>query len=121
LGESNGYHGKIDPSPETVYDEERLRLITGVRIMASNTGRMSVSISPEKQAKLDAVAANADRSRSYIVNEAIDNYLDLYDWQTRRIEERLERAQSGDAKWIPHDEVFDRLEAKIKARLEPAP
>ena len=89
--------------------------------MASNSGRMSVSVSPEKQARLDAIAANTDRSRSYIVNEAIDYYLDLYDWQTRRIEERLGRAQSDDAKWIPHDEVFDRLEKKIKARMEPAP
>lgn len=89
--------------------------------MASNTGRMSVSVSPEKQARLDAIAANTDRSRSYIVNEAIDYYLDLYDWQARRIEERLGRAQSDDATWIPHAEVFDRLERKMKARMEPAP
>ena len=86
--------------------------------MASNTGRMSVSVSPDKQAKLDAIAAGADRSRSYIVNEAIDHYLDLYEWQTRRIQERLDRAQSADTAWIPHDEVFGRLEAKIKDRLE---
>jgi predicted transcriptional regulator len=86
--------------------------------MASNTGRMSISVPTDKQAKLDAIAANAGRSRSYIVNEAIDHYLDLYDWQTRRIEERLERAQSGEARWIPHDEGFDRLEAKIKDRIE---
>ena len=86
--------------------------------MASNTGRMSVSVSPDKQAKLDAIAAGADRSRSYIVNEAIDHYLDLYEWQTRRIRERLDRAQSTDTAWIPHDEVFGRLEAKIKDRIE---
>jgi len=92
-------------------------MITEGTIMASNTGRMSISVSPEKQAKLDAIAATADRSRSYIVNEAIDHYLDLYEWQRRRIEERLERAQSGEAKWIPHDEVFDKLEEKIKERL----
>lgn len=91
--------------------------LTEVKSMASNTGRMSISVSPEKQAKLDAIAANADRSRSSIVNEAIDHYLDLYEWQTRSIEERLERAQSGEAKRIPHDEVFDKLEAKIKERL----
>ena len=89
--------------------------------MASNTGRMSLSVPPDKQAKLDAIAANADRSRSYIVNEAIDYYLDLYEWQTRRIEERLARTQSGDAGWIAHDAVFDRLEAKIKGRIERGP
>ena len=89
--------------------------------MASNTGRMSLSVPADKQAKLDAIAANARRSRSYIVNEAIDYYLDLYEWQTRRIEERLAGvagAQSGGARWIPHDEVFDRLEAKIRDRIE---
>ena len=86
--------------------------------MASNTGRMSLSVPADKQAKLDAIAANAKRSRSHIVNEAIDHYLDLYEWQTRRIEERLARAQSGGAGWIPHDEVFDRLEAKIRDRIE---
>ena len=45
--------------------------------MASNTGRMSISVPTDKQAKLDAIAANAGRSRSYIVNEAIHHYLDL--------------------------------------------
>ena len=85
--------------------------------MASNTGRMSLSVPSDKQAKLDTIAANAKRSRSYIVNEAIDHYLDLYEWQTRRIEERLQRTQSGDARWTPHDEVFDRLQAKISDRI----
>ena len=86
--------------------------------MASNTGRMSLSVPADKQAKLDAIAANAKRSRSYVVNEAIDHYLDLYEWQARRIEERLANTQSGDATWIPHDEVFDRLEAKIGDWIE---
>lgn len=85
--------------------------------MASNTGRMSISVSAEKQARLDAIAASADRSRSYIVNEAIDHYLDLYEWQTRRIEERLERLKSSEAGWISHDEVFSKLEAKLRDRL----
>ena len=93
-------------------------MITKEISMASSTGRMSISVSPEKQAKLDAIAATADRSRSYVVNEAIDHYLDLYDWQTRRIEGRLERAGSVDAGWIAHDEVFSKLRAKLASRLD---
>ena len=89
--------------------------------MASTTGRMSLTVTADKQAKLDAIAANARRSRSYIVNEAIDHYLDLYEWQTTRIEERLARAQSGNAGWRPQDEVFERLEARIRDRIEPDP
>jgi predicted transcriptional regulator len=68
-------------------------MITGEMTMASSTGRMSLSVPADKQAKLDIIAANAKRSRSYIVNEAIDHYLDLYEWQTRRIEERLENTK----------------------------
>ena len=86
--------------------------------MASNTGHMSLSVPSDKQAKLDAIVANAKRSRSYIVNEAIDRYLDLYEGQTRRIENRLARTQIGNAGWMPRDEVFDRLEAKISDRIE---
>ncbi len=56
------------------------------------TGPMSPPVPPDKQAKLDAIV---DRSRSYIANEAIVCDSDLYEWQTRRIEERLERTQTG--------------------------
>ena len=79
-------------------------MITGEQTRASNTGRMSLSVPADKQAKLDAIAANAKRSWSCIVNEAIDHYLDLYEWQTRRIEEagenpkrrcRMDAAQCG--------------------------
>ncbi len=33
--------------------------------MASETGRMSVSVTPEKQQKLDAIASRLDRSRNW--------------------------------------------------------
>lgn len=33
--------------------------------MASETGRMSVSVTPEKQQKLDAIASSLDRSRNW--------------------------------------------------------
>lgn len=65
--------------------------------MASETGRMSVTVTPDKQARLDAIAGEADRSRSWVVNQAIEHYLDLYDWQKEKIRQRLERAETGDA------------------------
>jgi predicted transcriptional regulator len=66
---------------------------------------MSIAVSPEKQAKLDAIAREAQRSRNWIVNEAIDQYLDLHEWQTRRIQERLARAESGTATFYTSDDV----------------
>ncbi len=65
--------------------------------MASDTGRMSVSVDTDKQARLDAIASGLDRSRSWVVNQAIDQYLELYDWQRSHIERRLAYAESPDA------------------------
>ena len=65
--------------------------------MASNSGRMSISVSPETQEKLDALAESLDRSRNWVVNQAIHQYLELYEWQRGKIQARLERANSGNA------------------------
>ena len=57
--------------------------------MASDTGRMSVAVPPDMQKKLDAIASREDRSRNWLVNQALSQYIDLYEWQTKRIQERL--------------------------------
>jgi predicted transcriptional regulator len=82
--------------------------------MASETGRMSVSVTPEKQEKLDAIANSLDRSRNWLVNQAIDYYLEIYDWQTKRIQERLVIASGKNAQLHSSDEV-DAIINKFKA------
>lgn len=44
---------------------------------------------------LDAVAASIDRDRSYVLNEAISNYLDAHQWQFEHIQEGVRQAESG--------------------------
>jgi predicted transcriptional regulator len=43
---------------------------------------------------LDAVAATLDRDRSYVLNEAISAYLELYQWQMDHIQEGLRQADA---------------------------
>jgi predicted transcriptional regulator len=74
-------------------------------IMASSSGRMSVSVPPEVQEKLDALAERLDRSRDWVVNQAIDQYLELYEWQREKIQARLDRANSGKAAFYNGEEV----------------
>lgn len=45
---------------------------------------------------LDAVANAIDRDRSYVLNEAITAYLELYQWQMEHIKEGLKQADAGD-------------------------
>jgi predicted transcriptional regulator len=85
--------------------------------MSRTTENMSVRITPETRERLDRIAASLDRSRNWLVAEAIDHYLDLYQWQTELIEDRLQKAESGEGHVTPHAEVMDRLEAKMNARM----
>jgi len=82
--------------------------------MASETGRMSVSVTPEKQEKLDAIANSLDRSRNWLVNQAIDYYIEIYDWQTKKIQERLDIAARKNAQFHSSDDV-DAIIDKFKA------
>jgi len=48
-----------------------------------------------KREALDAIAEVADRDRSYVLNEAIDAYLDAHQWQIEHIKKGLRQAQAG--------------------------
>lgn len=52
---------------------------------------------PSKKIRsLDAIAAALDRDRSYVINEAIAAYLELYRWHLRHIREGIRQADSGE-------------------------
>ena len=59
------------------------------------TEAFSVRADPKKVRKLDKLAAQQDRSRNYLVNQAIDQYLELLNWQDERIKEGIEAAGAG--------------------------
>lgn len=56
---------------------------------------MTVRLEATKKKALDAIASALDRDRSYVVNEAISQYLDLHRWQIEHIEEGLRQAKAG--------------------------
>ncbi len=45
---------------------------------------------------LDAIAEALDRDRSYVLNEAISAYLELYHWQLKHIKEGVRQANAGE-------------------------
>jgi predicted transcriptional regulator len=75
-------------------------------------GVFTVRISPEKQRQLDALAQVLDRSRNWVVSEAIDRYLDVQAWQIEQIRHGVEEADRGEL--IPHEEVSAEAHAKIR-------
>jgi predicted transcriptional regulator len=67
----------------------------------------SVRLDPEKRRFLDELAENMDRPRSYLVEQAIDQYLEYHRWKTDRVAEGLADLDSGNT--VPHEEVFAKL------------
>ena len=63
--------------------------------MPHATENVTVRMRPEVSQKLEKIAAHLDRSRNWLINQAIEHYLDLHDWQTARIRERLKEAERG--------------------------
>jgi predicted transcriptional regulator len=60
---------------------------------------------PEKKvAALDSVAAHQQRDRSFILNEAVDQYLSLQEYHLALIDEGIRAADAGDV--IPHNDVM---------------
>ena len=83
--------------------------------MPQTTENVTVRMTPYTQKKLGKIAASMDRSRNWLINQAVEQYLELYDWQTEQIRDRLHKAENG-GKFISHDEAMSRIEGKIKAR-----
>jgi predicted transcriptional regulator len=76
---------------------------------------ISFRIEAGKRAAVAELAAARDRDRSAIINEALDAYLELHHWQVQHIKRALAEAER-DVDGVPHDEVFNRLRARIDDR-----
>jgi len=55
----------------------------------------SVRTDSKKVKELDKIAKQQDRSRNYLVNQAIDQLLELHAWQSERVKEGIKAADDG--------------------------
>ncbi len=67
-----------------------------------------------KIAALDALAEVQDRDRSYVLNEAIENYLDLQAYHTRLVENGIRQIEAGDV--VDHAEVEKMIEKLLRKK-----
>lgn len=67
----------------------------------------SVRIPVEVKSRIEALAKATGRSKSYLLSEAITQYVENEAWQIAQIDEGLRSADAG--RLIPHDEVVAGL------------
>jgi len=59
------------------------------------TDAFTVRSDSKKVKQLDRLASQMDRSRNYLVNQAIDQLLEVHAWQVERTKEGIEAADEG--------------------------
>jgi predicted transcriptional regulator len=62
----------------------------------ADTSRVSFVTEANKRARLDQIAAVFNTNLSAVINEALDQYIDLHEWQLKHIQEGVEEAKRGD-------------------------
>src|SRR3982751_3058997 len=70
----------------------------------AKSAMMTVRLTPEVSEKLEALARDTKRSKSYLASEAIASYVDRNAWQIEEIKKGLDEARSG-TPGVPHKEV----------------
>ncbi|SFD57003.1 Predicted transcriptional regulator [Bosea sp. CRIB-10] len=81
------------------------------------TAAFTIRLDDETLAKLDALAADTDRSRNWLAAKAIENYVELNAWQIAHIKEGIAQADRGE---FATEEELDAIEAELQARIDSA-
>ena len=81
-------------------------------------GTITIRTEAAVEEELDALAAATQRSRNWIVTEALKQYLATQRWQVEGIWQARRSMRKGGE--VPFEEAMDRLKARIDRRLEEA-
>jgi len=73
---------------------------------------ISIRIDAAAIDKLDTLARAQDRSRNWIVKEALQQYFDHQDWMVEAIKDGIRDADAG--RTVPHDQVVAEVDALIE-------
>jgi len=73
---------------------------------------MTFRVKPAVKKRIEALANATKRSQSFVIEEALEQYLDLNEWQVHGIVQALEEAERPEAVFVDHDEVLARWEKK---------
>ena len=77
-----------------------------------NNSSITVRTDSDTLQRLDRLAAELDRSRNHLVNQALKAYLDEQAWQIEEIKQGIAELDRGDS--VPHEEVMAEMDTLIQ-------
>jgi predicted transcriptional regulator len=79
----------------------------------------TVRVNPVAKKRLERLAKDTGRSRSFLAAEAINEYLDLNEWQVSGIKQAIASLDRGEG--VPHQQVKDWIASWGSGREQPIP
>lgn len=84
----------------------------------TDTVVFSVRMPAKLKARLEAVADDMERPQSWVVNHAIEQFVEEQVWQVQAIEEGMAAADRGET--VDHAEIIAKWERRLAGRLDEA-
>lgn len=78
-------------------------------VYMADTGTLTIRLPKEQIERLELLARDTRRSRSYLAGEAIAQYLEYEEWKIQAIKEGIAAADRGDL--VPHEKVVAWIES----------
>ena len=78
------------------------------------TKTASIRVGDDVLARLDRLAKSMDRSRSWVIGQAIERYLDHEEWFLDQVEQGIAQADRGEL--IAHDTVMRDVRSRRRGR-----
>ena len=79
----------------------------------------TVRVKPQIKKRLEKLAKSTGRSRSFLAAEALNEYLDVNEWQVAGVKRAMASLDRGDG--VPHQEVKDWVSSWGRKRERAAP
>lgn len=73
---------------------------------------VTVRVKPDVAARLEKLAESMDRSKSYLAAEAIEEYLEIHEWQVQAINEGITAVDRGET--ISLEDIKKYWEKKVE-------
>jgi predicted transcriptional regulator len=89
-----------------------------VKEVPMSTTTFSIRLDDETKERIEKLAKSTARSKAFLINEAVKEYLDINEWQIQEIKQAIKDTDKPGAKFIDHDKVKSKWEAKLAHSME---
>jgi predicted transcriptional regulator len=80
------------------------------------TSTMTIRLPEIIKNKLECLAEAMERSKTYLAAKAIEEFIATQEWQIQAIQEAVKEADSPQAKFIEHEVVVTKMQARLARR-----